>query len=441
LITVSAEDTIGVIGPPRAGKTAGILIPQAMMWAGPMISVSVKEDILLATGDQRTTIARPFGGNIHVFDPTDGSKPEIEAMGPHHPSLFVRWSPIAGCEVAETAKLRAEAMVGASFGGEDGATAQRNTHFEHRASMILRTMFHAAAVSDATIGDVLGWIDSQDFMEPASRIRDSESTEKGWVSELLGLAQIAPEERGSSFSTAANAMDAFRLSTVQRNCAATDLDLRSFVQQRSTLYVVAGASMQKAIAPLFSALIESIAFACIDELAREGGGRLEPRLLLQLDEIANIAPLPNLQRLLTLCGGRGVCLSYAGQSWRQLASRYGQDSMRSIWQSTKAQLVFGGVGDAEMLRELEELMGKTKEKKVTRSHKAHLPTGASVSVSKEDEARLHLDQIYSDPDHAFLFYRGDYQHITPAKIFDANLGRPFAAAAGWSPSSDLAGFS
>jgi hypothetical protein len=356
---------------------------------------------------------------------------EIERLGSPDPGLFVRWSPISGCEVPEVAKLRAEAMVWASFSGEDSGSAQHNTHFERRAAMILRTMFHAAALSGAGIAEVLHWIDTQDFGEPAVRIRTSDSTEPGWIDELLGLAQIAPEERGSTFSTAANALDAFRLSSVQRNCAETDIDLRGFVKGCSTLFVVAGASMQRAIAPLFSALIESIAFACIDELSRESGGRLEPRLLLQLDELANIAPLPNLDRLLTLCGGRGVCLSYAAQSWRQLSARYGQDRMRGLWGSTKAQIVFGGVGDAEMLKEYEELMGRVEEKKTTKSHKAHVPIGGTVSTTKEEEARLHADEIFHDSDHAILFYRGDFQRLTPASVWDQRSGRPFAAAAGW----------
>src|SRR5262252_5380365 len=30
------EDSVGIVGPPRVGKTAGILIPQALIWRGPL---------------------------------------------------------------------------------------------------------------------------------------------------------------------------------------------------------------------------------------------------------------------------------------------------------------------------------------------------------------------------------------------------------------------
>lgn len=439
---VSAEDTIGVIGPPRSGKTAGILIPQAMQWAGPMISVSVREDILTAVGDQRLRIARPGGGGIHVFDPAEGSRAGLARLaGGRMDALpFVRWSPLEGCQDAATAKLRAEAMVWASV--PPGSGAVRHVHFERLASMILRNLFHAAALSGRSLEDVLVWIDSKDYTEPAALLDLSDSPERRvWGNELLGLRELAPEERGSAFSTAANALDAFKLSAVQRNCSRTDLDLPGFLRSRSSLFVIAGVAMQNALAPLFSAMLESVAFSIIDQLSREQGGRLDPPLLLQLDEVANIAPLPNLEKLMTLAGGSGICIGYASQNWQQLAARYGQDQMRSIWQSTKAQVVFGGVGDAEMLRSMSEMMGRKKVVKKTRNRGAlsFLPFQGTVSVGEEEDSRLHLDEIFQAQDSAFLFYKGDFERVSPANYYDPVAGRPFHEAAGWAPDAAAAG--
>lgn len=425
LVTVSAEDTIGVVGPPRCGKTAGILIPQAMMWAGPMISVSVRDDILRAIADQRARIAAPHGGRIMVFDPAGSSAAEVQRMAGR--DLTMRWSPIAGCERPETAKLRAEAMVWATFN-----EGERNTYFETHAASLLRCMFHAAALAGKGMQDVLGWIDAKDFVTPADLLRRSDSTERqGWTSELLGYAGLGPDERGSAFSTASNALAAFKLSSILRNCSTTDLDLPSFVNGRCSLFVIAGVSMQKALAPLFSAMLESIAFELIDDLARRTGGKLEPRLLMQLDEIANIAPLPDLINLLTVAGGSGLCISYATQSWRQLAARYGEDEMKGIWQSTKAQIVFGSVGDADMLRDISDLMGKTMEGTRSRTRQTFRPVPGSVTASEREVDRLRVEEIYNSRGMAHLIYRGDYTKIRPALYFDAQLGRPFHGRTGW----------
>src|SRR5579871_295781 len=237
LVTVTPEDSIGVVGPTRSGKTSGVLIPQALMWAGPMVSVSVRTDVLRATGNQRQRIAEAHGGSIYVFDPTESAKAElVELANGNWASVpTLRWSVISGCERPEVAKLRAQAMVWASSsGGASAGERSTNSHFERRAAMILRIMFHAAALSGKSIQDVLGWIDAHDYNAPADLIYDSESSERvGWYSELLGLEHLAPEERGSCFSTAANALDAFSMSVVQRNCAATDFDLEEFVRSKS----------------------------------------------------------------------------------------------------------------------------------------------------------------------------------------------------------------
>lgn len=429
LVTVSPEDTIGVVGPPRCGKTAGVLIPQAMMWAGPMVSVSVRDDILRSTGDQRARVAADHGGRVMVFDPAGSSAAELQRMAGH--DVTMRWSPIAGCERPETAKLRAEAMVWATFN-----EGERNRHFETHAASLLRCMFHAAALSGKRMEDVLSWIDAKDFVTPADLLKRSDSTERyGWTSELLGYAGLGPDERGSVFSTASNALAAFKLSNILRNCSTTDLDLPSFVCGHSTLFVIAGVSMQKALAPLFSALLESIAFELIDDLARQSGGRLEPRVLMQLDEIANIAPLPNLLNLLTVAGGSGLCISYATQSWRQLAARYGEDGMRGIWHSTKAQLVFGAVGDADMLRDISDLMGKTMEGTKSRTRETFKVVSSSVTKSEREVDRLRIDDIYNSHGMAHLIYRGGFTKLRPALYFDGDLGRPFHDRTGWAPAA------
>jgi hypothetical protein len=58
----TSEDSIGVVGPPRVGKTMGVIIPQLLLWAGPAISTSTKPDVLRATAGWRLELARRYGG-------------------------------------------------------------------------------------------------------------------------------------------------------------------------------------------------------------------------------------------------------------------------------------------------------------------------------------------------------------------------------------------
>ncbi len=125
---------------------------------------------------------------------------------------------------------------------------------------------------------------------------------------------------------------------VLRSCSGTDLDPERLLCTCSTLYVVSPSEHQQAMAPLITALIESIVNAAYD-LHRQG--RLPCRLLLSLDEVANIAPLPSLESIVS----QGVLVCWAAQSLAQFRHRYGEHAAEAIWSATQARVVFGGLGE------------------------------------------------------------------------------------------------
>jgi type IV secretory pathway TraG/TraD family ATPase VirD4 len=441
LLTVLAQDTIGVIGPPRSGKTS-ILIAQLLNWAGPAISVSVRPDVAIATGDQRLRLAKKYGGKIYYFDPSESTRNELAALAGGHWEYIptVRWSPIRGCELPQRAVLMAEAMV-RSAAAIRGGQHQRHPHFEDLAIKLLKGMLHVAALNGQTIEDVVSWANGHEYMAVAGALRESSSSERiGWAKDLESMADLSVEEAGSAFSTLQNALAAFSLSIVQENSKDTDFDLWQFIKTRSTLYVVAGAMMQDALAPLFSAMIESIAFRLIEDEAQKTLGRLEPRVLLQIDELPNIAPLPSIVKLITQAGGRGLCLVYAAQTWAQLTDRYGLPGMRSIWHSTKAHIVFGGTNDLEMLRQISGLHGRKRKVVVTvNTPRFDFFFNRTHSRTITEEPRIHEDEIQTPPHDnqhgAHVFYNGGFQPIKPAPVNDPQRGQPFYSASGWHPST------
>ena len=57
-----AERAVLVLGPPRSGKTSGVIIPTLISHTGPAVSTSTKPDVWQATAGAR--------GQAWVFDPT-----------------------------------------------------------------------------------------------------------------------------------------------------------------------------------------------------------------------------------------------------------------------------------------------------------------------------------------------------------------------------------
>ena len=59
------EEAVLVLGPPRSGKTASIVVPNVLAAAGPVLTASTKPDVLFAT-----RLARGRWGDCRLFDPS-----------------------------------------------------------------------------------------------------------------------------------------------------------------------------------------------------------------------------------------------------------------------------------------------------------------------------------------------------------------------------------
>ena len=373
-----SEDSVAVVGPPRVGKTAGVLIPQLAMFDGAAVVTSTKADVLRATCGRRLELARQHGGNISVYAPTAAGS--IEGLQPIH------WSPLAGCRDPRVAALRVDTLVSVA---EVGKNVENADHWRSGAARILRAYFHAASEHPERPGDfavVRRWLSLHEFREPVAILAALASDAgRQWADDLVGIAERTNDkERSSFFAAAATALKAIAIPTVLQSCSGTDIDPAEFIRSRSTLYIVSPSEHQAAVAPLISALIESIVVTAYElhaahrprsgqlGLLAEVGwrfvtgqepARLDPasvrpaRLLLQLDELTNIAPLPSLESIVSQGASQGVLTSWAVQSQAQLRNRYGADAAEAIWSATRCKVVFGGLADGPSLDHLSKMIG------------------------------------------------------------------------------------
>lgn len=96
----SYEDVIGLVAPPRAGKT-GTLAGMVVDAPGPVLVTSTRADIYLST-----YAARQRCGDVAVFNPDN--------LGDGSLHSTFRWSPIIGCEDAVIAQRRAASLLSGS---------------------------------------------------------------------------------------------------------------------------------------------------------------------------------------------------------------------------------------------------------------------------------------------------------------------------------------
>ncbi len=180
-------------------------------------------------------------------------------------------------------------------------SVRHGEHFAIAARALLAPLFHAAALSGGGIDRARGWLGRSEFSQPAEILRGAGAQIA--LEELSGVAaQAVGDYRTSVLGTAQVALAWASRAAVR---ASTDpaltpqIDLGELIAQQGTLYVVSPSRIQQELAPLIAALLDGLCAHAIDLAITSPAGRLQDPLLLALDEVANIAPIRSLPRLLS----------------------------------------------------------------------------------------------------------------------------------------------
>ena len=341
----SFEDVIGLIAPPRAGKTA-MLTGVVRDAPGAVLVTSTRVDV-----HANTAVQRAARGPAYVFNPS--------GLGGLASTL--RWSPIVGCEDAAVAERRAAALLA----GSSATKGTEDRDFWQASSFrVLRSYLYAAAVSGSDMWLLSAWATSPHDREALNIITAEASAPFGWAADLEQILS-APERtlqsifltlsQTFSFSGQESVMDA-----VCPAAGSPTFDADDFVAGNGTLYLLGADRKLGSLAPLISALTTEVYERAIAAASMQPHGRLDPPLTLVLDEVASICPVP-LETWTSVAGGWGIPIAYAIQAPSQLAERWGKLAGATIWNNTTILLILGGLKDVECLRQLSELTGQRAE--------------------------------------------------------------------------------
>jgi hypothetical protein len=146
IVHAPAETAVLVLGPPRRGKSSGVIIPSVLTAPGAVVPTSTKPDVLSATAASRSRF-----GDIWLFDPT-GQIPMSELPAGVR---RLRWSPLDSARDWASARRLAQAMVGASPAAKG---TQHEGHWTSRAAALLAPMLYAASGARLQIRDVVAWV-------------------------------------------------------------------------------------------------------------------------------------------------------------------------------------------------------------------------------------------------------------------------------------------
>ena len=265
------------------------------------------------------------------------------------------WDPVAGCEDPATAIRRADAFAFAvsQKGVEDG------TFWSAKASDYLRGYFYAAALARYDLRAVAAWVAGADPDVPERILLAAGARQ--WAHTLAELRSEAHKTAATvrmvmSRALAFMADPALAASVLPG--PGDGFDIPAFLDGTGTVYLIAEAVSEEApVAPLFAAMATEIHYVAAQLGQASPSGRLDPPLLMGLDEVTQICPVP-LPFWLSDSGGKGIQVCAVVHGEAQLAGRWGDYGRQVVLDTSSVKVFLPGITDITTLQAASTLCGQ-----------------------------------------------------------------------------------
>ncbi len=355
-----------VLGPSRSGKTTSLIIPNLLMTSRSCIVTSTKDDVIRAMTNVRRDVT------TLLFDPsgTVETPPGVRRVG---------YSPIRQARTWDGAVLAARALVDVS---RRRHLDEGDSHWNERAGALVAPLLHGAAMKGETLGQLASRIDARRAVDLSEDLSRRYGPGHAAVTLLQGVLATEERERSGIWSTASGLFAGVRTDAARAAAREAPLDVAQFLSGPHQLHIVAPSRHQAVTVPLVVGMIDEVVHATY-ERHHEGA-----RLLLALDELANVAPLPRLSSIVSEGGGQGVITVACLQDLSQARSRWGAnaDGFLSLFPTT---VVLPGIADRNTLEMIQHLAGRSLVESINVQHSRRgRNDGYSRSWVERDNATL-----------------------------------------------------
>ncbi|MBB3606429.1 type IV secretion system protein VirD4 [Mycolicibacterium sp. BK556] len=398
-MVASSAAHVLVSAPTETGKTRRVLAPAAVLWGGPVVVVSSKDDLMQLVMTRR-------GGPSALVD----LRPDYDA---DYPGVPVRsFDPTALIRTPDQAVTAANTMMQMSAVGLGSGADQVSDAgiWESNTEGPLAAMLYAASTrgNNGGIGWVLLAVDNLD-LDAGARPGRQLSMEPSWRAAadivrgkplfrnaLLRTLAMDSRQRDSIALTMRKAVMPWMRLTL-RGVEHPAFDESLLADPTATVYVLSPA--EGSIAGAAVTLLEHLAKVWRAKTARR---EMHHRLLIVIDEAANVAPMPALRRHISEGRGLGVNFVVSVQASSQLDTVYGSTYARELRDTFPAALIMFGAAEMEMLQRAEEWTLQTTRRQESFDQASGAKTLSSQLGSTLDYRRL----LPQNTDHARLVIRG-----------------------------------
>lgn len=396
---VDGDDVGGfVIGPPRSGKGASIIIPNALMWPHSLVVLDLRGETYEATAGYRSKMSKVVcfapadrSGNTACYNPMDfisldSSQRDIDLRN-MAAALFPRPPSSADPYWVNDARLLFTGI--ASYVMESPAIPNEKKTF--------------ATILTIMNGEEEPLIDFIGTLRGERKAQCSSFT----LQTLLPYFDMSERQFSGIYAGVRTGMAPFLNERLMKATSKSTFDIRTLKRERISLYLDFRREQVSSLGPLFNVLITQIMNFMSETMPRPN----EHQVLVLLDEFQNLGKLENVTEMATTLGGNGVSMWFFVQSLKAVDEIYREEGRQNLINAARAQIFFGAqdIGD---LRYVSDQIGETsdQQKDVTHTKATLFDTYYTRSVHRKEVQRrlMRPDEIRTlDKSKVIILPRGE----------------------------------
>ncbi len=373
-----------IIAPPRSGKGAGLVQPNALSWSGSLIVNDVRRECYRITAGYRSLFSK-----VYLFDP-------LSPKG-----VTAQWNPISTHYVPDDPPLRVSALQKiANQLSPDPATGDPFWPASCRdlflglglyvieTPSLLRTMGEMVRQimhgEDDSVSDHWRQIinDRDEAGQPLS------STCKRMLYDFIALS---PQTQSSVRKTFTAKLQLWTNPLIDAATSQDSFDFHDLRRKRLSIYLGVNPGDLGRLSLLMNLFFTQMLDANMDTMP-EDDPTIRYELLPIMDEFAALGRMPIIENSIQLMGGYGIRPLLIAHSIPQLRSVYGPDQTKNIIACCGARVVYAP-NDSDYATDISRELGTFTTDSISHSRPARGMESGTITRSKVARALLNPQEV------------------------------------------------
>lgn len=373
-----------VVAPPRSGKGAGLVQPNALSWSGSLVINDVRKESYRITAGYRKLFSKVF-----LFDP----------LSPH--GLTAQWNPISKNYVPDDPALRVSSLQKlANQLSPDPATGDPFWPASCRDLFLgLGLYVIETPALPRTMGEMVRQImhGADDSVSEhwkrliTSREKAGDPLSSVCKRMLYDFISLSPQTQSSVRKTFTAKLQLWSDPLIDAATSADSFNFYDLRRRRLSIYLGVNPGDLDRLSLLMNLFFTQLLDANMDKMP-EDDPTIKHELLPILDEFAALGRMPIIEKSVQLMGGYGIRPLLIAHSIPQLRAVYGPDQTKNIIACCGARVVYAP-NDNDYATDVSRELGTFTVENKSQSRSQMSMRAANVSTSKASRALLNPVEV------------------------------------------------